>query len=180
LQGDGEDLNEEKKISTMKVFRNAVTDELTGGSEPLYGEFSDEDNSKNYIYWSGVQGSRKVILKKVEKGTNLALREAKFKIYKGSTEVKGVDINGNANATEFTSGANGVFYIGMMDYGAYVLQETQHPEGYSGASYFYLVVDEEGTEVSDKGFNKMEDASAKSKEVFAARKTARTEKRKSA
>jgi hypothetical protein len=68
----------------------------------------------------------------------------------------------------------------MMDYGAYVLQETQHPEGYSGASYFYLVVDEEGTEVSDKGFNKMEDASAKSKEVFAVRKTARTEKRKSA
>ena len=97
-----------------------------------------------------------------------------------STDVKGIDINGSENVTEFTSGANGVFFIGMLDYGAYVIQETRHPEGYSGGSFFYLVVDEDGTEMSDEGFSSMAEANEKAKEVFTTRKTARAEKKKSA
>ena len=108
----------------------------------LYGV----SGSGRMIYWRGANGSRKVILSK-ENAAYESLSGAVFTITKGSETITGADINGNLNATSFTSGTSGVFYIGMMDYGVYVLNETTHPSGYSGGPYYYLVVDDDGVEI---------------------------------
>ena len=68
---------------------------------------------------------------------------------KGGKEIKGTDIHGTANAAEFESDSNGAFYVGWLDYGVYVLQETTVPTGYDGSKpFFYLVVDEDGADIS--------------------------------
>ena len=126
------------------------------------------------IYWEGVQGSRKVILRKVST-TYESLSGAKFTITKGSKQISGTDIHGNADATEFESGTSGVFYIGMMDYGVYVLHETKHPANYTGGPYYYLVVDEDGALMSDPtpGYDSAAAAKTAGDAKFKERQTAR-------
>ncbi len=74
-------------------------------------------------------GSRRVILRKVQKDTYEPL-ERTFVIHSGRPD-------GNT-VTTFTSGGNGAFFVGELNYGTYYLNETDN------GKWFFLIVDEAG------------------------------------
>ena len=169
-------LTDEQKEATMKAFRNAVSDDLTLATEPLYGQFSDNDTSdeKIYIYWSGVTGYQNVILQKVDKTGNVVLEGATFNLYRGNsssiyvwkdsqdktkTMIMGREEKEDGTVIEhLTSSANGFIWIGELPYGTYYLQETGVPKKaknketteYNGniGKWFCLMIDDTGTYMS--------------------------------
>ena len=145
-------LNEDKLASTLKAFRNAQPDETTENGTDTYLYGTKEGETEGYIYWSGVSGSRKVILRKVAapEGNNgySSLSNARFTIYKGNSVLE----------SNLTSSANGVFWIGELNYGIYLLEEVQAPAGYSSGQWFYLIVDEKGTPVSEQSYGSATEA----------------------
>lgn len=168
-------LTDDQKTAAMKAFRNAVPDDLTGASEVLLGEFSDDDTAttKVDIYWSGVKGSRKVILRKVAKDSYDSLENAVFVVYKGSATSPFVlthkdkttkeQLGGTTKLeyatvlSEMKSMESGVFWIGELPYGTYYLHETAAPDNRTGYSanvgkWFCLIVDETGAYMSGKGY----------------------------
>ena len=157
-------LSDEALTATVEAFQNAVNNEYFG----MTGE------NVQCIYWEGAQGSRKVILRKVSTSYE-SLKDAEFTITKGSKQISGTDIHGIPNATEFESGDNGVFYIGMLDYGVYILHETKHPDGYTGGPYYYLIVDEDGAVMSGPtpGYGSADAAKTAGDALFKRRQTDR-------
>ncbi len=135
----------------MKAFRNAQDDGTTENSTEtwLYGTLGADSA---YAYWTGVGGSRKVILRKVAETSYTPLEGAQFKIHRASpggtlVESKGID---GEKKTLFTSAANGVYFIDEMSYGTYYIEETTTPSGYAtldGTNWFTLSVDETGISV---------------------------------
>ena len=146
----------------LKVFRNARPDTATenGTSTYLYG--TPEGETAGYVYWSGLKGSRTVILRKVVGSEAQAgsLAGKSFAVYRqGESEPYVVkhEIRNAAGAVtasseerlsadHLISGANGVFWVGELPFGEYNIVE-------SGVSdyYFRLVVgDKDGeTELPD-------------------------------
>ena len=126
------------------------------------------------IYWEGVQGSRKVILRKVAKTSYKSLSGGKFEIKKGSKLITGTDINGEdvdgENKTEFVSGESGAFYIGTMDYGTYFIHETAYPDGVTHNSsdtetktegwWYYFILDGNHQLMSATQYNSQAEAKA--------------------
>jgi hypothetical protein len=142
FDGKGKDLSDAKKESTMKVFRNAVEDNKTDcNGEYLFGTFGDETN---YIYWSGIAGSDKVILSKKD-GFYNSLEGAKFKMYKGNSSSvyvlkdKASDTSVLMDETVLYSRGSGIIWIGTLPYGTYYLEETTAPAGFAGKWFYYII-----------------------------------------
>ena len=110
----------------------------------LLGQFGEDDNTKTCIYWSSVAGSRKVILRKVDTEYT-PVKEKTFVLYKGSNTSAYVvkdKVNNTSeqlNSTSLQSLDNGVFWIGTLPYGWYIIEETD-PK-----TLFYLVITANGT-----------------------------------
>jgi hypothetical protein len=153
------DVHSNDKESTMKAFRNAQSDDVTGcNGEYLFGQFGIENtDDKTNIYWSGVNGYQKVILKKVG-DTKTLLDEKYYESLPGATFTI-CDSSGNAynwkdpkhpekDAEELkdkTTGPTGIIWIGELPYGTHLLHETTVPDKYSGTDlWFYLIVYEGG------------------------------------
>ena len=151
------------KENTFKAFRNARHDGET--NNPLASEgikyLFGVQGEGSFIVWGVVaEGSRRVILRKVN-STYGQVADAAFTIWKGETKIKATDINGNENAESFASGASGVFFSGVMEYGTYYLQETAAPSPYESnvGKWFCLIVDKTGVFMSG-GFADKEAAHA--------------------
>ena len=173
-------LTEEQTARVYKAFRNAQDDETTnnGTGEWLSGSEGDEPG---YIYWSGISGKRKVILRKVNSGFE-SLAGAHFNVYKGNSSRVFV-LKDKAAGTRETLGKytdehgveidplvslnSGVFWIGVLPYGTYYLNETAAP---TAAAYranknkwFCLIVDEKGVWMSKAGYNASDKTEAQNK-----------------
>ena len=100
------------------------------------------------IFWSGVAGSRRVILRKVLESTDGSFQPksgASFAVYKDEaleTVAEGIVRTEKGQETiqlnSLTSGASGILWIGDLPYGTYYLKESS-PE-----KVFVLTVDENG------------------------------------
>ena len=127
----------EENATAMETTLNAFTNAF----DTQYHAVQGYDGKT--IYWDGPPGQSRVILQKTDpSGKNLA--GAKFtimKVTKGRKFLEWTDAEGHSS-TEFTSGMNGVFFAGMMDFGVYVLHEVSYPLGHTGGPYYYVVVNE--------------------------------------
>ncbi len=88
---------------------------------------------------------RKAILRKVEENTYKPLPGVEFEVLRyDRTLVSSTDINGDT-VTTFTSGASGVYFIDMLPYGTYYMEETTVPSSYAEPEKRYaFTVDENG------------------------------------
>ena len=122
--------------TSCNAFRNARDDKLTENDtgEYLYGTLEGE--ASGYIYWSGIAGSSKVVLRKVDTDYN-PLSDKKFYVYKGTNGAPYTP-KGGTQMSNLTSGPTGVFWVGELPYGWYIIEE-QVPH-----IYFYLVVTANG------------------------------------
>ncbi|MCR5137323.1 MAG: hypothetical protein K6C12_09525 [Oscillospiraceae bacterium] len=168
--------------NTLKAFRNAVPDDITENGTDSYLTGTVEGDltapqTGGYIYWNGIAGTRKVILRKVNKDYN-SLSGKTFNIYKGSSAPYNYKAPG-ATAAVALSGLrslnSGVFWIGNLPYGWYIVEET---ETGTASKYFFLVVtakgtygtiDADGNNVVD-GYNSRTAAETRAKAVYDANK----------
>ena len=118
--------------TTLAAFRNAQDDVTTGADqigEYLYGMTRGDGP---VVYWSGVTGSRKVILRKVGED-NVPLSGVTFRIFNSSWGELNKGENGEG--VEYTSDNSGVYFVGDLPYGTYRLVETVFPDGYNPDGY---------------------------------------------
>ncbi|MDO4991061.1 MAG: SpaA isopeptide-forming pilin-related protein, partial [Eubacteriales bacterium] len=166
----------------LMVFRNARPDDETenGTDTWLYGCL-DEDNYPGYVCWSGVKGSRRVILRKVDASLQ-SLAGAQFDVHRGSPDGQIVTIKYDDGTTEtlenLSSNAKGILWVGDLPYGTYFLHE-KNPVN----AWFALIVDDpefvapdsdpfiSGPHDSDGAISA---ANAKNLEIKAAKQAART------
>ncbi len=176
----------------LKAFRNAQDDETTenGTDTYLYGTIEGEKTDAGIIYWTGVTGSRKVILRKV--GTTYTSMSGKtFKVFKGTGtlpyvvkqgtkrtqlgELDGTPTDTTVTVDPMTSQSSGVIWIGNLPYGWYIIEEKD-PHKYS-----YLVVTANGTfgtpqkvtendVVKEGGYDSLANAQAAAKALYDAKK----------
>jgi hypothetical protein len=175
----------------LKAFRNAPDDETTenGTDTYLYGTIEGEKTDAGIIYWTGVTGSRKVILRKV--GTTYTSMSGKtFKVFKGTSTLpyvvkqgtKRTQLGDGGTSTDttvtvdpMTSQSSGVIWIGNLPYGWYIIEETNPHK------YFYLVVTANGTfgtpqkvtendVVKEGGYDSLTNAQAAAKALYDAKK----------
>ena len=125
--------------TTCKAFRNARPDDVTGCTgEYLFGQNGDPVNGYQCIYWTGVTGSRRVILRKVmESGGSFSTPTSSytFKIYSNEacTNLASMivrDAQGKPSSQKFNddglvaaANSSGVFFIGELAYGTYYVKE---------------------------------------------------------
>jgi hypothetical protein len=128
--GAGVTVNED----TCNAFRNAQDDETTENDtgEFLYGSL--EGDSSGFVYWNGISGNRKVILRKVD-SSYASVAGKEFLIYKGASDKAYLPED---ETKPLKSDVSGCFYVGDFPYGWYVVKEVS-PE-----KYFYFVVVESG------------------------------------
>ncbi|MBO5572702.1 MAG: hypothetical protein J5947_00465 [Clostridium sp.] len=136
---------------TLKAFRNAVDDETSENQTEswLYGTLHDGEPEN--IYWNGLLGERKVILRKISGRTFESLEGAVFDIYRGASQ-EPASIKREDETIELSglvSDANGIFFAGYLPFGTYYLHEVSAPAGYSGGKWFTLRVSLEGVEQTE-------------------------------
>ena len=133
----------------LSVFRNAQDDETTENGTDTFLFGTSEGDNPGLVYWTGVGGMRKVILRKVvEPYTSAERRE--FAIYKGTSTTAYKPKGETDLLSGLTSGDSGCFWIGTLPYGWYILKEGETDP----ARWFYLIVDDSGVyctlDLSDK------------------------------
>ena len=143
---------------TLKVFRNARPDADTDNNTDGYLYGTSEGDTPGYVYWSGVKGSRRVILRKVNDGYT-ALSGATFDVCRGNSYTPYVIRKKNADGSISTesldysrliSQESGVFWIGDLPYGTYTIREINPPTGYN-AQVYSITVNEYGVGYSTDG-----------------------------
>lgn len=139
----------------LKAFRNAQDDGATDNSFAesetlwLYGTIEGDDG---FIYWNGVAGSRKVVLRKVN-SYFAPVKDMTFVVYKGKSLIPYINkdgttitqLGGEQRSTvvpvePMKSLDSGVFWVGNLPYGWYIIEETS----VAPIAYFYLVVTANG------------------------------------
>ena len=129
----------------LKAFRNARPDDETKNTtgDYLYGVLGEN----GHINWSGITGSRRVVLRKVVEKENAftSLEDAKFEVHRNSETGQIVIVDGKALSGLY-SGPSGVFWIGELPYGTYFIKETSPNE-----NWFVLTVDKDGVGYLSKG-----------------------------
>ena len=123
-------------VSTLRAFKNARPGSETGDTDEvgLFGAIKNSDANQLQVIWElGTNGKRKVILRKIQKsGAQYVPKTGvTFTLYSydGTTETKVWEGKGPS--------ANGVFYIGELSYGDYLIKE-------STGEWYYLIVHEKG------------------------------------
>ncbi len=140
-------------ITGLTAFRNAQDDEATANTTSSYltGVMHDDNNVN--VYWgTDITGSRKVILRKVD-SANEPVKDMIFKVYKGSaaspyivkngttrTQLGGTTTDATVTVDPMKSLDSGVFWIGDLPYGWYIVEETG-----AAPKYFFIVVTAKGT-----------------------------------
>ena len=126
---------------------NRFTNDRHTQQNPLNYESPDSDflygvtKEGLIIYWRGPDGSRKVILRKVNADyQSISGKEFDILMKDKETVLKPKDLldeypNGLKN---LTSSSSGVFFCGVLPYGTYYIHEKD-PE-----KYFKLIIDEKG------------------------------------
>ena len=139
---DADKMTSAQLTASLEAFRNARPNALTECSgDYLTGETGDdmEDiNGKTWkcVYWSGITGERKVILRKVDSNYAVPDGDITFIIFKGNNETAYTPKGGTMLAN-LEVGPSGCFWIGKLPYGTYYLNE-------STGRWFYLIVDDSG------------------------------------
>ena len=140
--------------ASLKAFRNARTDEATENATSSYLDGTGEGEDAGCIYWSGVKGSRRVILRKVvgpTDGKYSSMQNVSFNVYAhGENDMTKFYVvkhefkvdNKIISATEPLSGlkpdTTGVFWVGELPFGKYDIEEV-------GVGWFLLIVgDDDG------------------------------------
>ena len=119
--------------TSLLAFHDAQDDITSSGhvrSEYLTG--IKGSNPSHVIWGIPVEGSRKVILRKVVKDTYVPLENAVFTIYKVK-DVTVMNLNG-VSLENLSSTNSGVFFIGELPYGTYWIKETSVPNDYKANS----------------------------------------------
>ena len=127
----------------LMVFRDARPDAQTENSTSTYLYGTPEGETAGYVYWSGLKGSRTVILRKVvgseaQAGSLAGMsftvyRQGESKPYDVKHEIKGAADVLTETLENLTSGANGVFWVGELPFGEYDIEEV-------GVGWFLLIV----------------------------------------
>lgn len=120
----------------LKMFRNACPDDMTENDtgEYLYGtKEHDGDEVTAFVYWTGVAGTRKVILRKVN-GVYDPVADATFTVYRAGSNTPYHDKPTNTTLSGITSGSSGVFWAGELPLGTYDIRES-----YSGSVYWFTL-----------------------------------------
>ena len=128
--------------SSFKAFRNAQDDVTTGADklgDYLYGVSKDGVN----VCWYGLEGSRQAILRKVSTGHE-SLEGAVFDIYTNAARTALAKDAAGLILSDLSSLANGVFYVGTLNYGTYYAFEKTAPSGYIPGRIFIITVSAEG------------------------------------
>ena len=121
----------------LEVFRNARDDEKTDNATDTWLKGTIEGDNKGYVYWTGISGIRKVILRKLN-SLYVPLKDKTFTIYKGTSASAYVPKGGTGPLTGLASGESGCFFVGILPYGWYIIEETEP------SRFFYVVVDGSG------------------------------------
>ena len=137
----------------LKAFRNARDDDYTENATDTYLYGTLEGDNARYVYWTGIGGSRKVILRKVDStyapvgSSTDASKQKTFTVYKGSSttayvvktkNTDGTTTNETLDTDTLKSLDSGVIWIGELPYGWYIIKEDD-------THYFYLTVTASGT-----------------------------------
>ena len=120
--------------SSLAVFRNARSADDTGAGHVsyLYGVARSGDNN---VYWYGEEGSRMVILRKVD--SSYAPSSGKtFTVYSGSSKSAYKPRGSSSPLSGLTSGDSGYIWSGELPYGWYIIEENNG----GSKKYFYVVV----------------------------------------
>ena len=137
-----EGVNVSYNAAQLKVFRNAQDDETTenGTDTWLYGSLGE---NPEFVYWTGVEGFGRVILRKVEQVDSTrysSLAGKTFTVYKGASTAAFTPKGETKPLEDIKTEASGAIYVGSLPYGWYILKETN-----AGSSrFFYVVVDASG------------------------------------
>jgi len=136
-----EPTGDELDSAVLRVFRNAQDDGTTDNATEswLYG--CVEGDKTGFVYWNGIAGSRRVILRKVD-STYAPVPNMTFAIYKGTSEIAYTPKGEASPLSGLRSGASGCIWIGDLPYGWYILEEQDAGK----KLYFYLVVTASGVE----------------------------------
>ena len=108
------------------------------------------------MYWNGISGNQKVILKKVlgvSGGANAPLSGAVFDVYRGISDSPYVVNTTGEVLRGLQSDSSGAFWIGTLPYGTYYLHETATPSAaYQSANgwWYFLIIDGSGVHESDQ------------------------------
>jgi hypothetical protein len=121
----------------LEVFRNARDDEKTDNATDTWLKGTIEGDNKGYVYWTGISGMREVILRKLN-SLYVPLKDKTFTIYKGTSASAYVPKGGTGPLTGLASGESGCFFVGILPYGWYIIEETEPNR------FFYVVVDGSG------------------------------------
>ncbi len=155
-------LGESEIEDALRVFRNARDDVNTeNGTLPdyLYGVQGEElpGTGKSLVMWSGVTGSRMVILRKVDQLNNL-LSGATFDICKKNGApyvIKGETPAQNVTLEDLATDETGVIWVGELPFGVYLLHEKAAPAGYGSDNtnhdwWYTLTVNAAGVTISEQ------------------------------
>ena len=133
----------------LKAFRDARPDSATENDtgDYLYGTLTGEAPegypNVTFIYWNGATGQVRVILRKVSDNGYDPLSGRHFKIIRNGDSSKTPIIDSNGNKLDnLVSGSGGIFYIGYLPYGEYVVIELSPVN--KEFSRDYITVDEDG------------------------------------
>ena len=159
---DVDESNYKFDAAHLKVFRNAQPDDDSenGTDTYLFGVTNEEDQGKaiHYVYWTGVSGARKVILRKL-RSDNQSLDGAVLTVYRGNSSdpyVVKTKVGSTVIEDELKdkpSESDGVFWIGVLPYGTYCLHETTVPGSVkqNGAEGWWYTLTVSATEITCSG-----------------------------
>ena len=114
--------------ASFAAFRNARPDSDTDNDTDAY--LFGVPNGNDCVCWSGIEGSRRVILRKVDLNLKTYGETVTIKVHRSSPDGQVVETITNLNHE------NGILWAGDLTYGTYYLEETSH------GKWFALIVDD--------------------------------------
>ena len=124
----------------LAIFRDARDDETTGNTTASYLYGTKVGPTAGYVYWNGVEGSHRIILRKVKLSGFATYQGAEFTVYAGIDTNPYVDPATGEELKRITDSDNeyGIFWVGDLPYGIYYLEEHAPQNG----KWFYLIVED--------------------------------------
>lgn len=115
------------------AFRNARTDSLTENSTETYLCGTNVGDVPGFVYWSGEQGTRKVLIRKVDSEYGSASGK-EFAIFRGASTTPYKPRGATDRLEHLSSKTSGGIWVGVLPLGTYIIEET------SPNRYYYLLI----------------------------------------